>query len=94
MSSSSHVSMGLLLYSVIFTGQASLGTRGHLIHNSNDALAPSPAGPGMDANESNLTAKVARKRIHVTMLPLVLIMISSIKKFYNIMHNMVVRVRV
>ena len=37
--------MGLLLYSVIFTGQASLGTRGHLIHNSNDALAPSPAGP-------------------------------------------------
>ena len=43
--SSSHVSMGLLLYSVIFTGQASLGTRGHLIHNSNDALAASPAGP-------------------------------------------------
>ena len=43
--------MSLLLYSVIFTGQASLGTRVHLIHTSNDALAASPAGSDARAQE-------------------------------------------
>ena len=43
--------MGLLLYSVIFTGQASLGTRVHLIHNSSEALAASPAGPDARVRE-------------------------------------------
>ena len=43
--------MGLLLYSVIFTGHASLGTKEHLIHNSNDALAASPAGPDARGRE-------------------------------------------
>ena len=43
--------MSVLLYSVIFTGQASLGTRVHLIHTSNDALAASPAGSDARAQE-------------------------------------------
>ena len=43
--------MDLLLYSVVFTGEASLGTRVHLIHNSNDALAASPTGPDARARE-------------------------------------------
>ena len=47
----STVSMGLMLYSVIFTGQASLGTKIHLIHDSNDALAASTAGPDARARE-------------------------------------------
>ena len=61
--------MGLLLYSVIFTGQASLGTKEHLIHNSNDALAASPAGQDARGREQFARQSAAHAYIHVTMLP-------------------------
>ena len=85
--------MGLLLYLVIFTGQASLGTRGHLIHNSNDALAASLAGSdGREREQFDRQSgaqaytchDVATRTYHV----------SFNKKIYNIMHNMVVKVSV